>query len=154
VDNPIGEWLRETRLRQITPGKRKPWSQDYLLERMQEEVGWSSHRPNYSKYETGKSKPEPDTLDKFIAFWTARGEPGPDLSPKRVQEPPADPLAAAIRAQTEAITALVEELRLARLQQVEVSEVALRAIGALGAGRDLPRTPDGAEHEAAQGTHP
>jgi hypothetical protein len=103
VDNPIGQWLRDTRLRQVMPGTRKPWSQDYLLERMQKEVKWAPHRPNYSKYENGKATPEPDTLDKFMAFWTARGEAGPDLSPPVAPEPTVDPIVAATDRQTEAI---------------------------------------------------
>lgn len=109
TDDRIGTWLRETRLRQVMPGTRKPWSQDYLIEQMAAQ-GWAPHRPNYSKYENGKAHPEPETLDNFLAFWTARGEPGPDLSPRTVEEP-VDPILAEMRRQTAATEANTEMLR-------------------------------------------
>lgn len=155
MDNPIGQWLRDTRLRQVMPGTRKPWSQDYLLERMQEEVKWAPHRPNYSKYENGKATPEPDTLDKFVAFWTARGEPGPDLSPKAAPEPPVDPVAAAIDRQTVVLSDLVAELLRwrtedrARLDQVEamLDQVVAGTLGAPDTRVERePPVPDGAAH--------
>ena len=106
---PIAEWLRGTRLAQTMPGTRRAWTQDYLLTQMRAE-GWAPHRPNYSKYETGHATPEPETLDRFVAFWAARGVPGPDLSEPPQATESGDALVAALMAQTAAINALVELL--------------------------------------------
>lgn len=91
-------------------------------------------------------RPAPENLEGleriFESKAPANGTPSADQSD----------LAAAIRGQTESITALVQELRLARLQQVEISEVALRAIGVLGASQGPPGKPAGGEHGAPVGT--
>lgn len=150
TEAPIAIWLRATRLRQAMPSG-DPWSQDYLLERMTQEIGWAPYRPNYSKYEQGKATPKRETLAKFVAFWAGRGEPGPDLSPK-VVEPAADPLVAALTAQTKALADLVDELRQWRTQdrvkigQVEavVDRLVASALAAPGSrGPSTPAAPAG-----------
>jgi len=119
TDAPIARWLRDTRERQLREDGL-PWSQDDLIRRMAEEIGWAPHRPNYSKYETGRATPQPDTLAKFVRFWEARGEAGPDLTPATIE--PAPDLAAAI-------VALTAELRAAR-EAREAYEIRLGAVEA------------------------
>jgi hypothetical protein len=80
------------------------------LEALASETGWAPHRPNYSRYESGKSTPQPDTLAKFVAFWQTRGEPGPDLTPPEPVLSDNDRLIAALAAQTDAIRELVARL--------------------------------------------
>jgi hypothetical protein len=108
-ERPIAAWLRTTRLRQLDE-KGDPWTQDRLLSLMQSEIGWAPHRPNYSKYEQGKATPERETLAKFVTFWAAHGEPGPDLTTREVDD--TDPMVAAIDRQTamleRVLTALTE----------------------------------------------
>lgn len=101
---PIPDWLKTSRLSQTMPGERRPWTQDHLLERMQADIGWAPHRPNYSKYESGKATPQPDTLDRFVAFWAIYGIGPPDLNPP-APAPPEDP-----------IRLLVDELRVWRTE--------------------------------------
>lgn len=111
--DPVPDWLRETRLRQRR-ADGKPWTQDDLLARMQQEIGWAPHRPNYSKYESGKSKPE-TVLPRFVEFWAKLGEPGPDYTP--IEEAPApegEGLAAAI-------SALVVELQAMRQERESIA---------------------------------
>jgi transcriptional regulator with XRE-family HTH domain len=91
---PVAEWLRTTR-------ERHGLTQERFLEALASETGWAPHRPNYSRYESGKSTPQPDTLAKFVAFWQTRGEPV--LSDN-------DRLIAALAAQTDAIRELVARL--------------------------------------------
>src|SRR5690348_3637505 len=93
---PVAAWLRETRNRHLTPEGR-PWSQEYTVNRVNEwaaetgQIGesgrpWQLHRPNYVGYE-GTTEPTPWTLNKLVAFWTAQGEPAPDLRPAPDPEP-------------------------------------------------------------------
>lgn len=103
----IADWLRETRLRQTHPETGEPWTQDYLLVQMQERIGWAPHRPNYSKYESGKSTPKRDTLKKFTDFWALYDEPPPNLQAE--PEPEQPDLAAAILALTEELEAMRRE---------------------------------------------
>ena len=117
---PIGDWLRETRERQVRPDGEK-WSQDDFLAELQRATGWHLHRPNYSRYESGRSQPKRDTLARLVGFWAARGEPGPDLSPK-VEPAPVDPVAAAIDRQTAILAELVAELRSMRAEGDGVAE--------------------------------
>lgn len=103
----VPDWLKETRLRQRHPETGKPWSQEYLVERVNEWAGsdWTLYRSNYVNYESGKQRPESETLRRFVAFWEAHNEPGPDLTPTTTIEP-VDPqlaLARAIERQAAAI---------------------------------------------------
>lgn len=41
---------------------------------------WSITRDRYSKYESGKATFSREMLDRFVTFWAAQGQPGPDLS--------------------------------------------------------------------------
>jgi hypothetical protein len=124
-DKPIARWLRETRLRQtMGDGDDRPWTVGYFLERILEETRWAPQRPNYSAYENGRATPNRDTLAKFMAFWAARGQPGPNLTPPAPAPTESETLIAALTAQTAALTAqaaaingLVKEMRLARAGQ-------------------------------------
>lgn len=64
-----------------------------------------------------------------------------------------DDLAAAIRDQADAIRVLVEELRLARLDQVEATDALLRGLAAVvPLDRERSGTPNGSGHGAPLGT--
>jgi hypothetical protein len=118
TDRPIADWLLASRLRHLDD-KGDPWTQDRLIREMQSSIGWAPFRPNYSRYETGKSTPNRETLAKFMRFWEGRGEPGPNLS----VPPPGlgDTLAGggAYLDLAGAIRELTEELRLLREAQVD-----------------------------------
>jgi hypothetical protein len=75
-----------------------------------------------SAYENGRQIPKKPTLDKFIAFWKARGVDGPDLSPPPPPAPPVDPLIVALEAQTKAISELARQVK--ALVEREPGEVA------------------------------
>lgn len=97
----------------------------------------------YAEYESGSKVPSRNHLPKLVEFWG----PVPDDDAARDSD-----LVAAINAQTAAITALVEELRLSRGSQVKATEVAFQALGALGAAQGRSGTPDGSEPQARAGT--
>lgn len=125
--DPVPDWLRETRLSEKR-ADGKPWTQDDLITAMQAEIGWAPHRPNYSRYENGRSKPE-DTLPRFIEFWARRGKPGPDYTPPPPTETPADPLASALQALATELKAMRQERESveARLRALESELQSLRA---------------------------
>ena len=103
---PVASWLRSNRLRQ-TRENGEPWTQDFLLERMAEDLGWAPARPNYSRYESGRATPNRETLGKLIRFWERYGEPTPDLTPPAPPAEPVDPMAALVEQ-------LIEEQRQTR----------------------------------------
>lgn len=133
--HPIAEWLLASRLAQAMPNDpRKPWTQDHFLALLETETGWRLHRPQYSKYETGKMTPGPDTLDKFVAFWKRHDVDGPDLTPAPAPAgatEPADKLIAALQAQTDAIMALVAEMREGREKEQDVAAAIFAALEVL-----------------------
>jgi hypothetical protein len=138
--DPIPDWLRETRLSEKR-ADGKPWTQADLIAAMQAEIGWAPHRPNYSRYENGRSKPE-DTLPRFIEFWARRGKPGPDYTPPKAPVA-ADPVADAIREQTKVIRLFVEETRLARVAQETTAQAVAEMVGRLDRFLDFAGTRDG-----------
>lgn len=117
---PIAEWLRATRERQ-TRADGEPWSQDDFLVELERATGWHLHRPNYSRYETGKAIPKRDTLAKLMAFWEARGEPGPDLTPP--PPPVAEPSLPAVLSQMVGVqNRLLDELAALRDERQTLAE--------------------------------
>lgn len=124
-DAPIALWLRTTRARQKMDdgeGGLKPWTVDHFLELMKAEVGWAPARPNYSRYENGRTTPQPKTLAKFVAFWRTQGVEAPDFDATPVEPEPEPSLAAAL-------FAIRDELRDAR-QERKRTEARLRAVEA------------------------
>lgn len=90
TDKPIARWLRvsrESQRMEDADGNSVEWTHKHLLARMLAEIGWAPPHSNYSKYESGKSTPNPTTLKKFERFWKAHGIDGPDLSPVKAIEP-------------------------------------------------------------------
>lgn len=87
------------------------------------------------------------TPEQLLAAWDGQR---PHKARRGTETP--DALVEAITAQTDAINALVEELRLTRAGQVEATEIAFQALGALGAAQARSGTPDGSEREADAGT--
>lgn len=92
-----------------------------------------------------RSPISPDVLPHLEAIFDDKAP-----APKRAIT--SEDVVSALAAQTEAITALVEELRLARLQQVEATAVALKAIGVLGANQAPRGRQHGTEREVPDGT--
>lgn len=117
---PIAAWLLASR-------EAQQWTQDELLTRMRDEIGWAPHRPNYSKYETGKMTPEPPTLAKFVSFWAGHGTAGPDTTPT----PPEPDLA-------QALVALTAELTQMRLEREAWTRGVVEVLRAYEAGQ-VPR---------------
>ena len=143
--DPVPAWLRETRLRQRRDDGES-WTQDDLRHRMDTEIGWAPHRPNYSKYENGRSKPNKATLARFLEFWAKLGEPGPDYTPPQAPEPPVDPVAKAISGLTAEMARWREKdrARIADLEQT-VAGLAERLLAVeRGASRE-----QSAPHETA-----
>lgn len=67
------EWLRALRGRQ---------SQDAIADAMSAAFpDWSITRDRYSKYESGATPFGRTVYQRFVDFWTARGEDPPDLTP-------------------------------------------------------------------------
>lgn len=148
---PIAEWLRSTRERQHR-ADGEPWSQDDFLAELERASGWHLHRPNYSNYERGKATPKRETLAKLVAFWAARGEPGPDLTPPPAPAEPLD-LATALlgltrelgawRLERQSMRAEIEEL------QAMVAAHDLRLRSAPSAGGNGSQAAPGAPQESA-----
>jgi hypothetical protein len=140
--SPLGEWLRESRKRQLREDG-KPWTQDQFLDALALATGWRLYRPNYSKYENAKTEPEPATVKKLVDFWTARGEPGPDLEPEPEPEPTPD-LTAVLLAFSRELEAAREERTKLRAQVETLAETVDRlARGSLARGGTPGRgTPD------------
>ncbi len=136
----IGEWLRANR--GLEP-------QDKLLARMKAVTGWAPSRPNYSKYENGRTDPTPETLQKFVDFWASQGKAGPDFTP-----PPPEPtfeerMLTAIERQTAAINALVGQLARLTTEQASGQAALMQALGAMARALDLA----GTRNEGAPDVH-
>jgi transcriptional regulator with XRE-family HTH domain len=147
---PIAAWLIRSRARFSEPGATRQWTVDQFLAALKAESGYAPTRTTYARWESGAVRPEPENLQRVVDFYTARGVSGPDEPPQATET--GDPVAAALLAQTEAINALVAELRLSRLAQVEETAAVLRAIGVLGAGQVPPGTPGAGAPVAPTGT--
>jgi hypothetical protein len=152
---PINEWLRATRERQVNPDTGRPWSQEYLVARVNEwadglgllnENGqpWHLHRPNYVGYE-GAKVPEAETLRRFTAFWADHGEPGPEAMESAPAAEPAPDLATALLAMARAAEAMATELAAMRAErellatrvgdlEAQVAELVLAARASRGSG--------------------
>lgn len=136
---PLPLWIVENREAQPSEDG-KGWTSGELAARLG--VADSTVRG----WETGRSVSEDNIRAMERLFGTQA--PGHD-------EPSSgDPqLVAALLEQAAAIRDLVEELRLSRAGQVEATEIAFQALGALGAAQGRTGTPDGSAHEADAGTH-
>jgi hypothetical protein len=44
-------------------------------------TGWTITRDRYSRYESGSIPMGRGTLERFVSYWTSRGQSGPDLTP-------------------------------------------------------------------------
>ncbi len=105
------------------------------------------------KVEGGSSRPGVRMWRELANLYTAlAAEKGVDIeSQPRLGPEPAeatqtpDALVLALVAQTEAISALATEIRLARAEELVTREEMMRALAALAGGRVLPRTPAEAE---------
>lgn len=107
---PIAQWLRDARLRQTNPDTGRPWSQEFLVDRVRAETGWTLHRPNYVGYERGAGM-EPDTLQRFIDFWHKYGVEAPDLTEKPAPLSLEERAVVAAERQADAAEAMVAEQR-------------------------------------------
>lgn len=146
-DAPIAVFLRETREAQRRETDGEPWSQDDFLAALETATGWHLHRPNYSRYETGKSTPSPATLRRLTGFWATRGVAIPDFEAEPETADERDPMTRL----ADAIVDLTTELHEARAERATlVAKVAemdavLRslvapAIEGAGAHRAQPET--------------
>ena len=143
----VKQWLR---------ANRGDETQEDLAADITRVTGWRITRDRYSKYE-GKLPIGRTVLAHFVDYWATRGRPGPfDAAPEpttATETPdPTQALIAALTAQTEAITALVAELRLSRVAQVEATTVAFEALGALGVRQAPPGTQSDSVPERRAGT--
>lgn len=121
--NAIAQRLRDARLSQRHPVTGRPWSQEYAVERIREEAGWTTlYRPNYIGWENGRGM-APETLERLVAFWASHGVAGPDLTPPE----PAPDLPTALMA----LARELEASRLGRERAEERAESAERALAAL-----------------------
>lgn len=110
---PITRWLRTS---------RGTMSQADLVADLERVTGWHLLRENYSKYETGRMTPEPDTLARFEAYWRTRGVDGPDLTPSRPQ----------LSLEERAVIAAEEQARQAK-RQADALEQLVRLLSARSA---------------------
>lgn len=142
----IGDWLT---------ANRGETTQADFLEDLRRVTGWAPHRPNYSRYENAKSEPEPETLERFVRYWSAKGLPGPDFTPPDPQPDYAALTLAAITRQAEATEQLVGRIdallasrdrdleELARTLATLLASPATRpAAGGSRAGRPASSSPD------------
>jgi|NGEPerStandDraft_6_1074524.scaffolds.fasta_scaffold09481_2 hypothetical protein len=139
-DRPaVSRWLIEA---------RGQTSARKFVDEMRTATGWAPNLANYAQWESGAATPKEANLARVIAYQTSRGVARPDFTPPA---PAVDPMIVAMNRQTDAIEALVAELRSwrtadrERLDQVEAMMDGL-ASGALGvsdrpgaAGRSAPR---------------
>lgn len=68
----VRDWLRE---------RRGAVPQGDLAADITRVTKWNIDRTRYSKYETGRNPIGPTVLAKFVKYWSAKGEPGPDFTP-------------------------------------------------------------------------
>lgn len=142
-DARLPQWLRASR------GKE---TQEQLAADVERVTGWHITRDRYSKYESGSLPIGPKTEAHFVDYWASRGVTGPDAAAPDEPEPD---LLTALRMQADTITALVEELRLSRIQQHEATMALLQAVGALqGPAQDRAGTRDDTPREASADTPP
>lgn len=97
----IGDWLT---------ANRGETTQADFLEDLRRVTGWAPHRPNYSRYENGRSEPEPETLERFVRYWAAKGRPGPDFTPPEPDPDYAALTLAAITRQADAMERLADRI--------------------------------------------
>jgi len=146
---PLGVWAYNTRD-----------ALDLSVEAVVAALPTHYHPATLRKVEGGSAQPGSRMWRELGNFYVRVAEERQvpiDTQPRLRPEPTTatetpDPLVAAIMAQTEAINALVRELALSRAAQVEATEVAFRALGALVAPPDPPGTPHETEPEAHAGT--
>lgn len=138
---PIADWLRETRERQVNPSTGKSWSQGYMAQRLEEELGWRLGRENYNKYETGKTTPNPETLKRFVDFWTSHGEAAPNLAsgepPLSIEERTVRAMERQAEAAERQATAMEMHVRLLARQTIATEAIAARQGATLPEGPDL-----------------
>ncbi len=118
----VKQWLRANRGNQ---------TQEHLAADISRATGWHITRDRYSKYE-GSLPIGKEVLAHFVDYWKGRGVAGPfDALPEPLQATEtADPVAAALLTQTDAINALVAELRLSRESRAALEQevAALRQV--------------------------
>lgn len=137
-DRDFGLWLKSAR----TSMKPEKWTQ----QRVADELGRRGYHVERSwiVQVEGGAHPSEELRDALQALFgrrfEAHDEPGPT------------DLLTALREQTDAISALVLELRLARERQTVFDEDILRALGALAGSPALQGTPPGSGRAAPVGT--
>jgi hypothetical protein len=133
---PKGAWARHIQAKRQEWG----WSQQHAFEQLREglHLGPKS-RASYVKIDEGGRQP---TADEAAYLASVFGWPEP--------EPEAEPSAdVGVGALVGAITALVEELRLARLRQETFDEHVLELLAAVAGGRRDPEAPPSDSARAA-----
>jgi hypothetical protein len=136
----FGAWIRQ-RLAEMQPDR---WTQLRLRDELAD-IGIAVKREWVNQVINGKQPS--DDLRKGIERLLG---PFPEPEPTHAIGQP--DLIAALRAQTAAITALVEELQLSRVSQATIAEETMKALAAVAAGRAPRETPGAAEPAASAGT--
>jgi hypothetical protein len=142
--DPKGTWARHLHAQR----KARDLSQVAAFELVYERIGWSpKSRTAYGAIDMGLRAPKPDEATVLAAEF---GWPPDPVDAEPTDDVPA--LVAAIRAQTDAITALVGRLDVLTEGQATAAGEMMRALGILG-GRPGPQgTPPEGEREARGGT--
>lgn len=128
---PISQWLKSARLSQTNPDTGRPWSQEYLAERVSQETGWKLYREAYVGYERGAGM-QPETLARFVDFWTRYGVEGPDLTEK---DPPLSLEERAVVAAERQAEAAVAQTTLMARQVALLEQIATSLTGQLPAAQ-------------------
>jgi transcriptional regulator with XRE-family HTH domain len=120
------------RVRAWLKASRGTETQDDLATDITAKTGWRITRDRYSRYESGGLSIGKQTLAHFVAYWKGRGVEVPDFTVAPTEPEPEPTLVAALLRQSEAIEALVEEMKLARERDLDAAAAILRAAEILG----------------------
>jgi transcriptional regulator with XRE-family HTH domain len=119
---PIAAWLITSRAQFREPGAKRTWTVEQFLAKLEAEVGWAPTRTTYARWESGSARPDPENMRRVQEFYAARG-----ISPydEPVVSPAASDTQAGLASLSEAVMALVEELRVDRQERTGLRETVL-----------------------------
>ena len=139
----VQAWLKTNR------GER---TQEDLAAAIRAATGWNIQRDRYSRYESGALPMGTKVLGHFVEYWKSQDRDGPDFTPPKPQPSIEERTLKAAEDQTEAIKALVGELRQWRTEDrdrlAQVEAVVDRLVGPVLDGPDTsgsttPAAPQG-----------